>query len=168
MTTEEDARVETTIRACEERDVDAVVALSLRAWRPVFESFAHVLGAEVYARLYPDWRESQARAVASVLRAEGTTTWVAEHAGRPVGFVAVVLHEDPPRGEIEMLAVDPDHQGRGTGTALTVYAVEYLRGVGVPLVEIVTGGDPGHAPARRTYEKAGFTALPLVRYYRAV
>lgn len=28
--------------------------------------------------------------------------------------------------------------------------------------------DPGHAPARRAYEKAGFMALPLVRYYRAL
>jgi hypothetical protein len=33
-------------------------------------------------------------------------------------------------------------------------------------VAIGTGGDPGHAPARRTYEAAGFTPLPLVRYYR--
>ncbi|WP_239945797.1 MULTISPECIES: GNAT family N-acetyltransferase [unclassified Streptomyces] len=31
-----------------------------------------------------------------------------------------------------------------------------------------TGGDPGHAPARRTCEKAGYTALPLVRYYKAL
>lgn len=160
--------METAIRTCEERDVDAVVALSLRAWRPVFESFARVLGAEVYARLYPDWRDSQARAVASVCRADGTTTWVAEHAGRPVGFVAVVVHDDPHRGEIEMLAVDPDHQRRGLGLALTEHAVTHLRELGVPLVEVATGGDPGHGPARQTYETAGFTPLPLVRYYRAL
>jgi hypothetical protein len=35
----------------------------------------------------------------------------------------------------------------------------------VRLAIVATGGDPGHAPARRTYEKAGFTPLPLVRYY---
>jgi hypothetical protein len=29
-----------------------------------------------------------------------------------------------------------------------------------------TGGDPGHAPARRLYGSAGFTCLPLVNYYR--
>ena len=34
------------------------------------------------------------------------------------------------------------------------------------LAHIATGGDPGHAAARHTYEKAGFTALPLVRYYK--
>jgi hypothetical protein len=38
--------------------------------------------------------------------------------------------------------------------------------VGETLVQLGTGGDPGHAPARHTYEKAGFTPLPLVRYYK--
>lgn len=40
-----------------------------------------------------------------------------------------------------------------------------MRDSGVRLAVVVTGGDPGHGPARRTYEKAGFTGLPLVRYY---
>jgi len=29
---------------------------------------------------------------------------------------------------------------------------------------VATGGDPGHAPARATYEKAGFTGCPQVWY----
>ena len=33
------------------------------------------------------------------------------------------------------------------------------------LAVVGTGGDLGHAPARRVYEKAGFVGLPLVRYY---
>ena len=36
------------------------------------------------------------------------------------------------------------------------------------MAEVMTGGDPGHAPARRSYEKAGYTPLPLVRYYKAL
>ena len=35
----------------------------------------------------------------------------------------------------------------------------------VGLAVVGTGGDPGHAPARRVYEKVGFVGLPLVRYY---
>jgi RimJ/RimL family protein N-acetyltransferase len=31
---------------------------------------------------------------------------------------------------------------------------------------VETGGDPGHAPARAAYEKAGFRVLPLARYFR--
>ncbi|SCE84756.1 hypothetical protein [Micromonospora mirobrigensis] len=43
--------------------------------------------------------------------------------------------------------------------------MELLRAAGVTLAVVGTGGEDGHAPARRTYEKAGFTGLPLVRYY---
>jgi len=34
------------------------------------------------------------------------------------------------------------------------------------LAVVSTGGDESHVPARRSYEKAGYTALPLVKYYR--
>jgi len=39
---------------------------------------------------------------------------------------------------------------------------------GMKLAVVGTGGDPGHAPARRSYEKAGYTGLPLVRYYKVL
>ena len=54
------------------------------------------------------------------------------------------------------------------GLTLVSLAVEEIGKLGIPLAEIGTGGDPGHAAARRVYEKAGFTALPLVRYYKAL
>jgi hypothetical protein len=31
---------------------------------------------------------------------------------------------------------------------------------------VETGGDFGHAPARAAYEAAGFTLLPIARYFR--
>lgn len=147
-------------------DVDAVVEFSLRAWAPVFASFERVLGSAVYHRLYPDWLTSQAEGVEGVCRDEKATVWVADIDGRPVGFAAVYLDADAHSGEIEMLAVDPGSQRRGIGAALTDIAVEHLRAAGVTLAVVGTGGDPGHAPARRTYEKAGFVGLPLVRYYQ--
>jgi hypothetical protein len=36
----------------------------------------------------------------------------------------------------------------------------------VAMVE--TGGDSGHAPARRVYEKANYTMLPVARYFKAL
>ena len=33
---------------------------------------------------------------------------------------------------------------------------------------IGTGGDPGHAPARRVYEKADYTLIPMARYFKAL
>jgi GNAT superfamily N-acetyltransferase len=67
-----------------------------------------------------------------------------------------------------MLAVDPDYQQRGIGIALVDFAVDRITELGIPLAEIGTGGDPGHAPARRLYERAGFTPVPLARYFKAL
>jgi ribosomal protein S18 acetylase RimI-like enzyme len=154
-------------------DVDAVVEFSVRAWRPVFESFKQVMGPDIFRRIYPHWEAGQADAVRGALTDEKNQTWVAEAQteapARPVGFVVVTVHDDsPPRGEVYMVAVDPAHQNRGAGLALVEFAVAAIAGLGLPLAEIGTGGDPGHAPARHVYEKAGFTPVPLVRYYKAL
>ena len=65
-----------------------------------------------------------------------------------------------------MIAVDPSAQRRGVGQTLTDHALAQFRAAGCDLAVIATGGDGGHAPARALYESAGFTPLPLVRYYR--
>ena len=92
--------------------------------------------------------------------------WVAEVGASVVGFVAVRLHPESGMGEIYMLAVDPDHQGGGIGTALTEFALEKLKDDGMAVAMVETGGDPGHAAARRTYEKAGYVHLPIARYFK--
>ena len=146
---------------------DAVVDLSLRAWAPAFASLERALGSEIFRRQHPDWREDQRRAVEEVCARKKGLVWVAEVDGTAVGFVAVELHH-PERsmGEISMLAVDPDHQGRGIGTALTEFALDRLKDAGMTVATVETGGDPGHAAARRTYEKAGYVHLPIDRYFK--
>jgi ribosomal protein S18 acetylase RimI-like enzyme len=161
--------VTVAIRKLEETDVDAVVALSLRAWAPVFESFRGALGEGIYRHLFPDWSAHQAAAVERVCRDDAMPTWVAEHDGRAVGFVAIVhdrQEDEPDSSEIEMIAVDPEHQRRGIAADLIASAEDRMREHGARLAVIGTGGDPGHAPARAAYEKAGFRPLPLVRYYK--
>jgi ribosomal protein S18 acetylase RimI-like enzyme len=149
-------------------DVEQVVAFSVEAWAPVHMSFEQVLGQAIFRKLYPDWRAAQAADVRKACLDDETKVWVAEADGRPVGFVAVTVDEKDNAGEIDMIAVDPAHQRRGLGMALTDRALDHLRSSGCTLAVVATGGDPGHAPARRTYERAGFTALPLVRYYRTL
>ena len=156
------------IRLFTTADTGAVVAFALRAWAPVFESFATVLGPEIYARIYPDWLSAQAKAVTRTCTEHAGTTWVAVRDGAPVGFATVIEDRDASAGEIEMIAVDPDHQRQGIATALIEHSMAWMRTAGLSLAAIGTGGDPGHAPARAAYEKAGFTPLPLVRYYQAL
>jgi GNAT superfamily N-acetyltransferase len=158
-----------TVQIRDYRSLDEidVVHLALRAWAPVFASLEQALGAETFPRLYGEWRQHQARAVRNTLADSAVHTWVAERERGLVGFVAATLRSEIV-GEIEMLAVDPDDQGRGTGSALTRHATTWLRNCGVRVAVVETGGDPGHAPARRVYEKVGYTLFPVARYFMAL
>ena len=155
------------VRPLDDRDAEAVVGLSLRAWAPVFASIEQALGSEIYGLLFPDgWLASQRQAVEAVCASQEKRVWVAEVEGTTVGFVTVELHPDSSMGEIHMLAVDPDHQGNGIGTALTEFALARIKDAGMKVAMVETGGDPGHAAARRTYEKAGYLHLPIARYFK--
>jgi GNAT superfamily N-acetyltransferase len=160
-----------TIRTYEASDEPAVVALALRAWAPVFASMRAVLGDELDRQLHgDDWRAHQAAAVRGTLDTAGMSSWVAdaEH-GVVVGFASAIVRDaDAGMGEIEMLAVDPDPQGVGTGARLTEHATTWLREQGVRVAMVETGGDPGHAPARATYAGAGYTAMPVARFFKAL
>jgi len=154
------------IRPFAEGDLPAVVDLSLRAWAPVFSSLRHVLGDAIFLRLHPDWAAGQAEAVRASCSSSDLAVYVATADNQPVGFVAVALNAYHERmGAIEIIAVDPDHQRRGIGRALTQHALDVMTVAGMDIAVVETGGDPGHAPARRTYEAAGFTLLPIARYF---
>jgi mycothiol synthase len=147
--------------------LDAVIRLSLRAWSPVFDSIQKVMNVDVYQAFYPDhWHVSQQKAVEEVCAAEDTNVWVATEESSIVGFLAVKLHSEDSMGEIYMVAVDPDFQGRGIGSALTEFALNWMKDAGMSIAMVETGGDPGHAPARHTYEKAGFELFTVARYFK--
>lgn len=160
--------METAIREYEPSDEESVVGLSLRAWEPVLAAVEEMLGPELFARLRGDWRAGQADEVRAVLADPAQRVWVAEIEGRPIGFVAATLHRESDMGEIYMIAVDPGAQGQGVGAALTEVATDWLRQSGMGVAMIETGGDPGHAPARRLYAKAGYVSLPVVRFFKAL
>lgn len=147
--------------------LDSVIRLSLRAWTPVFDSIQKSLNADVYRAFYSDnWRVSQQEAVEGVCAAEDTNVWVAIDTDSTVGFVAVKLHSEDSMGEVYMVAVDPDFQGHGIGAALIELALDWMKDAGMSIAMVDTGGDPGHAPARHTYEKVGFKLWPVARYFK--
>jgi GNAT superfamily N-acetyltransferase len=160
--------VKIQIRPFHQDDTTAIVDLSLRAWEPVFDSLQAVLGPAIFLRLHRDWRADQRRAVEDVLAAADVDVWVAAADGRIAGFAATKLHPERHIGEVFMIAVDPRDQNNGVGAQLMGFAVDRLRDSGMTVAMVDTGGDPGHAPARHVYEKAGFTLLPVARYFKAL
>lgn len=151
----------------EQSHLESVIGLALRAWEPVFDSLRKELDPDVYSAFYPDWRSAQRDGITQACTSPDHDTWVALLGGTVVGFVNVRSH-DADLGEIHMIAVDPDHQRKGIGTRLTEFAVDRLRDAGASVVMVETGSDIGHAPARRTYERAGFRALRIARYFKKV
>jgi len=145
-----------------------IVRLSLRAWEPVFKSIEKEMGPDKYAEYYPDWRKSQQEAVESVCANEKMPVWTALDGDVPVGFVGVRVHTDDNMGEVYMVAVDPDAQGRGIASRLIEFAMDWMKSENLPMVFIDTGQDSGHAPARLTYEKLGFEMWPVARYFKNI
>jgi len=157
------------IRPMEYDDLKELVQLSLVAWVPVFESFELVLGPTIFALLYPDWRASQRQVVERICgEQEASVVLVAEVEERVAGFIAYELNDESQVGVVHLLAVHPDFQNAGIGTALNNAALQRMQECGMKLAEVGTGGDSGHAAARRCYEKAGYTAMPAVTYLKAL
>lgn len=156
------------IRPFDRSHLEDVIHLSLRAWAPVFASLRKEMDPEVFAHFYPEWRIVQAQAVEAACTGEGMHARVALEEDRAIGFMALKLHEEDRMGEIHMIAVDPEHQRRGIAGEMTRHALDWFAKSGMSVVMVETGGDPGHAPARRAYESCGFEAMSVARYFKKI
>ncbi len=158
------------IRPATVNDHEAILALTLRAWEPVYASVNGVLGPDLAQLLHgTDWREHQTMEVREALGSPTMHLWVSEADGAVTGFVGARV-VDPRRliGEVYILGVDPAAQRQGIGAALTEHAAQWLRDEGMRVATISTGGDPAHAPARALYDALGYAPLPGVQYFRVL
>jgi GNAT superfamily N-acetyltransferase len=161
--------MELAIRPLRANDLEPLEELAVLAWEPVFASVHTVLGPQIDAILHPDWRQRQRDEVRRhCAETPGEITLVAEVDSVVTGFIAYALDHDTRKGVVDLLAVHLDYQNRGIGTELNRIVIERMREAGMRIAIVGTGGDPGHAPARRTYEKAGYTRFPIVHYYQAL
>jgi ribosomal protein S18 acetylase RimI-like enzyme len=156
------------IRALRTEDAKEVIALALRAWEPVFVGLKAAMDKAVFDAFYPDWRMVQAQAVESTLASDEVRTWVMESDAKILGFVSGKLHHADKMGEIFMVAVEPAVQRTGVANELCHAAEEWMKAAGMVIVMVETGGDAGHAPARATYERLGYKALPISRYFKSI
>lgn len=116
-----------------------------------------------------DWREHQSREVREALASASTQVWVAEADATLVGFAgARVVDLERLIGEVYIVGVDPGAQHPGVGTTLTEHAGQWLREQGMRVAFISTGGDSGHLPARRLYERLGYRLFPSAQYFKVL
>jgi mycothiol synthase len=83
-----------------------------------------------------------------------------------LGFHCTKVHrdEDPPYGEVYVVATNPKAAGRGLGTLLTNVGLRHLATQGVDEVILYVDGD--NDPAIAVYERQGFTVVRTEVQYR--
>ena len=157
------------IREFQASDLPALVDLTIEAFRPLFERYwPDLMVPEVFAHDHADWEATYRREVPTLHKPhEHRFVTVAEEQGRVLGYIGWhVANGDS--GRLQMVAVHPDFQGRGVGTALCHAVLDLMRTQGVVVAHIGTGGDDFHSRARRLYESLGFRAMPVVDYTKAL
>ena len=158
------------IRPARPEDVDALCQIARRAWAPIFAEWTAVMGEDLVRRdLGGDPLDAKAEQVRGFCARWPEWVLVTEVDGQVVGFVTFRPIAEAGIVEIGNNAVDPDHQGRGLGTAQYEHVLDWARKQGFVYAKVGTGLDDCHAPARAAYQKAGFNvAIPGVTYYRKV
>ena len=138
------------IRRAEPAEYDAIGAVTVAAYEPFLND------------VESDYRKHLAGARRRDAEAE---LWVAELDGRIVGTVTYcpvgsVWHElaHEGEGEFRMLAVHPDAQGHGVGSALVETCEDRARAEGMRAMVLCS--QASMAAAHRVYERHGYTRAP--------
>ncbi|MFB7708840.1 GNAT family N-acetyltransferase [Streptomyces sp. NPDC056105] len=156
------------IRAFTQHDLAPLTELTIDTFRPFYEeSFRPLMGEAVFAVQHGNWRDDYRKQVAE-LHAPERHMYVAIAEGEDAiaGYVAWSVDPSRKKGEVTILAVSVQLRRHHVGTALCEHAFDQMRALGAEVVEIGTGGDQFHAPARALYEALGCTPHPLAVYFR--
>jgi ribosomal protein S18 acetylase RimI-like enzyme len=156
------------IRSYVQADLVRLTELTIETFRPFYEeSFRPLVGETIFANQHGNWRDDYRKQVAELHDpAQHKYVAVAEAADDVAGYVAWSIDPVRRNGSIVILAVATDHRRSNLGTALCEHSFGAMRQHGAEVVEIGTGGDDFHAPARALYESLGCMQLPVAVYYR--
>jgi mycothiol synthase len=128
-----------TLRAYRPEDADAIIAVNARAFAHHPEQGA-MDRADFERRTSSDWFDPAG-------------LFVAERGGEVIGFHWTKLEGGV--GEVYVVGIDPDAQGRGLGKALTARGIRHMYEQGARIIDLYVEGD--NAPALAVYRRLGFT-----------
>lgn len=154
------------IRPYRPEDRDSVVRIANRAWQGIYDAYVDMLGLDLFDALVPDRETGKGRQLAKQCDEAPERIYVCEEDGRLVGFVTFWLNREQGIGYIGNNAVAPECGLKGKGQEMYRAVLDHFRREGMRFAGVGTGGDPGHARARRAYERAGFDIIkPDVHFF---
>lgn len=145
-----------TIGKAEPGEMEAICAIAKVAWEPIHDAMVEMVGEDIHEATAQDWRTRKAEQIVRQYRENADWVLAVRDGSTVAGFVTFGIDEEKSLGTIRNNAVSPDYQGKGIATAMYGYVLELFRQAGLAYASVTTGLDPGHAPARKAYEKAGF------------
>ncbi|MFI5697883.1 GNAT family N-acetyltransferase [Kribbella sp. NPDC051586] len=156
------------LRPYVDADLARLIDLTIDTFGPFFEdSFRPLVGELIFTHQHGNWRDDYRTQVAGLHDpAQHKYVAVAEDNGVLLGYIAWNIEPARSKGTVELLAVSSQCRRSNAGTALCEHAFEAMRAEGAEYVEIGTGGDDFHAPARAFYESLGCVKLPVAVYFR--
>jgi mycothiol synthase len=134
-------------------DDEAWLSLNARAFAGHPEQ-GNWTARDLVARMGESWFDPEGFLLAEEGGALIGFHWTKAHGGTTPGDRGS-RHAHDPIGEVYVIGVDPRHQGRGLGRALTVAGLTRLRDQGLEQAMLYVESD--NAPARATYATLGFT-----------
>ncbi len=127
------------------QDEDAVVALNAVAFAGHPEQ-GSLTRSDLDQRIHEAW-------------CDPAGLFLAEVDGELLGFHWTKVHPgDPGHGEVYVVGVSPQAQGRGLGGLLTLTGLHHLAALGLPEIELYVESD--NAPALAVYHRLGFRHAP--------
>ncbi len=153
LPTELDGAVPTRAFRAGATDEDAWISVNNRAFADHPDQ-SEMTSARLHTDLSADWFDADGFRLHEVEARLAAFCWTKRHPA---------TDGDPPMGEIYVIGVDPDFQGRGLGRGLVLAGLDWLSQVGETVAMLYVDAD--NAPARRLYDALGFEFHHTDRIY---
>ena len=149
------------VRKMKKEDLEIILNITRRAWG------RYTLYQLLEDRHGPLWQkgasERKTNDVRGFCQNYPERVIVAEIGGKVVGYATYNISESDGIGEVGDNAVDPEHQGKGVGTVMNRWIVDYFRRLKLKIARVSTLEHD--RPAQKVYEKQGFRELARTIHY---
>lgn len=145
-----------TVRLCQAADLPALRQIARSAYTDSRYYADDCFTEEQRSAFYETWITKSCEGYADAVL-------VAEEARQVLGYVSCSLTPGKPSGQIGLVGVASDAQGRGVGRLLLDAALRWFGEHGAQEVVVVTQGR--NVPAQRLYQRSGFVTMSVQLWY---